>query len=397
MRLLKNLLFSVFLLLPCGYLQAEESAVSFHTPFSKKLENQMQKNGQVRANPGMGRFAFMRFYFPTNTVREEPGVWAKLKGCETDTLVRAQAIYLFNMYVSTAAYKEDVPGSLTVDYVGVLDGFHRCANGFAVKDAVSFYQKHQREIQALLKQFFDRRGLSGYEMNRLDNQAREKAFLKVLVNSVVADKKYPGYRASGASRLTGANNGVEVNILKDFLQRALRNGSNKFVFFEQREVFGPEFDTPIAHQKVQTHTICRGANEECAACSYLLGREMCAEITAKHRNWGLMRIYRITAKPMRGGLKAADRSGHFTLANGKKSVPWDYHVATLVLMNLDGKYTPYVIDKFLAGFNPISPNAWFSKFALSETFFLITPFERTEQMEERFYRKDSKGRDVRAF
>ncbi len=374
------LLLGVFLL-SSGSLFAEGQSTELHTPFSKKLEAAVQKNTQVQQNPGVGRLGFMRFYFPNNTVEQEPGFWARFQGCSDDTLVRAQAIYLYNMYVSTAAYKEDIPSSLTVNYVGVLDGFSKCARGFDVKDSVSFYKKHRTEIKSLLKQFFARRGLPAYQPNDIQNDVREKAFLNLLANTLALEGRFPVYRATKNVRLNGPFNQQDVALLRQFLQRALAVGRNKVISFENRQIFGPQIDTPIAHMKAKNTVTCHPVNEECAACSYVLGREMCAEISAKHRNWGLMRIYRVVAQPLNGVLKTASGENRFTLADGKKAEPWGYHVATLVIMNLDGKYTPYVVDKFLAGSGPISPAAWFQKFSTRGTIFRIMPFQRNASSE----------------
>ena len=331
----------------------------------------------------MGRFSFTRFYFPNNKIAQEPGFWAKFEGCDTDTLVYAYAIYLYNMYVSTAAYREDMPAALTVDYVGALDGFSKCANGFDVTEASSFYTKHRKEIQTILKDFFAKRSLPAYALQDSANERREKAFLNILAHSFSLEKKYPTYKASNNTRLQGRMKESEISLLKNFLQRALAKGSRKVISYEQRQVLGPQLDTPIAHMRVKTHTICRSANEECAACNYLLGKEMCADISAKHRNWGLVRLYRVTARPLRGELKTASGTSRFTLANGTKAVPWSYHTAMLVILNLDGEYAPYIVDKFLAGIEPMAPQKWFSKFSLPQTVFMIEPFQRNEVAEQR--------------
>ena len=366
-----------------GFLFAEEQISAKRTPFSQKLEAHIGKDTYVKQNPGMGRLKFMRFYFPNNTVQQEPGFWDRVRQCDDDTLIRAQAIYLYNMYVSAAAYREDVPSQLTVDYLGVLDGFSRCKYSFDSADSASFYRKHKPEIKALLKQFFARHELPEYRTNDLTNDVRELAFLQLLVNMNVKRGTFPGYKATRNTRLVGSFRQQDVAILKQFLQRSLAKGRNKTISYEERQAFGPQWDTPIAHMRTKTTTTCRAINDECAPCSYLFGKEMCTEITAKHRNWGLIRIYQVTATPKHWKLKTASGSEQFTLADGSKASPWSYHVATLVIMNLDGKYTPYIVDKFLAGANPMAPNTWFQKFSLSETSFIIKPFQRNAASEKK--------------
>ncbi len=373
------------ILLLCPFvIGAKEAGECLRTPFSSLLEQQIQKKELVRQNPGMGRLPFMRFYFPNNNVQEKPGFWDRFEGCDTDVLIRAYAIYLYNMYISAAAYQEDIPSALTVDYLGVLDGFSRCANGFHAEKSVSFYRKHRPEIQAILKQFFAQHHLPVYQENNSVNEKRDEAFLNVLEKTFKVGGKNPAYRVLGKTRLEGTPSEEDRVLLENLLKRSLAIGNNQVIYFEQREAFGPELDTPLAHREARTQTTCRQVNDECAACSYFFGREMCQTIASKHRNWGFSRLYQITARPMKSGLKSSSGTDYFILANGQRSEAWDYHTATLVILNLDGKYTPYIVDKFLAGQKPISPNAWFKKFATSQTAFVITPYQRKKEIEERF-------------
>ena len=368
-----------FFLISTGFLFAEEQAVQTRTPFSQQLEQALQNRSTVRQNPGMGRLQFMRFYFPNNTVRPDPGFFQRLERCDTDTLVRAYAIYLYNMYVSAAAYREDVPAMLTVDYLGALDGFSKCARGFEVKDSVSFYQKHRKEIKNLLKQFFaDHKIFPAYKVADGTNNIREISFLRLLERTWAEDGLFPFYRANRNTRLVGSSNSQDVGILKQLLQRSLAKGRNRTIAFEQRE-----FEDGPRGPRTKITKTCRPVNEECAACSYLFGKEICAEVSAKHRNWGMMRVYTLEAKPKDFYLKTAAGSQQFTLANGKKAPNWAYHVATLVIMNLDGKYTPYVVDNLLGGNTPMTPNAWFQKFSPADTYFNIKPFQRLEVSEKR--------------
>ena len=358
---------------------ADEQTTPARTSFSQQLERAIQANSYVQQNPGMGRLAFMRFYFPINTVKQEPGFWQMTGNCDTNTLIRAQAIYLYNMYISTAAYRVDVPQILTVDYLGALDGFSQCANGFEIKNSVSFYQKHRVEIKKLLQKFFAvYKSLPAYQVNNNQNDMREKAFLNLLSNTFAFSKRFPVYRASRTTRLTGSSNQQDVGILKQLLQRSLAKGRNKTITFEERA-----FEDGPRGPRTKITKTCRPVNEECAACSYMFGKEVCAEIAATHRNWGFMRMYRVEAKPKDFYLKTAAGSQQFTLANGKKAPNWAYHVATLVIMNLDGKYTPYMVDNLLGGSNPMTPNAWFQKFSLADTYFNIKPFQRLEVSEKR--------------
>ena len=107
---------------------------------------------------GLSRFAWMRFYVPTDTLREEPGLLERLFSDKFEQQhQRALAFYLFNMYVSTNLYKEPNPPSLSLNYMGVLDGFELAQEPFDFARAAAFYQKHKAPVLAQFKKYLQAR------------------------------------------------------------------------------------------------------------------------------------------------------------------------------------------------------------------------------------------------
>ena len=353
------------------------------TEFAARLEQSMQRYAVVRQNPAMGRMFFTRFYIAVDNVQKKPGFWAKLTKCDTGVLIDAYAIYLFNMYVSTAAFREDMPEKLTVDYIGALDAFYQCPTGFNVKGSNAFYKKYRAVIQQTLREFFAQSQLASYQVNLKENTRREEAFIALLARNNAIDGKYPVYVPTAEpTRFHAPVRENELALLKEALQKSLKKGESKGMRFEESDPLA-SMDYSVVNRNAK-RTVCHPANEECSACSYLLGQELCAKIAAREKNWNFVRLYSTIAHSATSHpLRTASGEINFTLADGTKAKPWDYHEAILVVMKTDGRYTPYVIDKFLAGEEPVSPRMWFAKFSPMETAFLIKPYRREEKMENR--------------
>ena len=355
---------------------------SYRTPFSNALESRLQTHAYVRENPGMGRLSFMRFYFPTNEVKEEPEFFEKLFSI-TDTAchVRATAFYLFNMYVSTAAYRVDMPGKLTLGYVGVLDGFAKCQDPFDWNEAEDFYQQHQQDVQHWLQLFFHKAGLPAYTPQNKQNATREKAFARLLKT---ADKhgKMAGYRWTGKSYLKGNPRVQEEALLRVRLEQALFSGRDKVVTFTQGAATLEDFDVHTARKRNRQERTYRYVNDECNYCSYMFGKQFCQEVAEQRRNWGYLRLYKITAYPVKSEFLIPAIGNRFVQADKRIAPPWRYHTATLVVMDSGKHYTPFVVDSFLAGDNAQTLDKWAQHFAGNETFFEIVPFERSAEVEE---------------
>ena len=121
------------------FLTVSAAAGSFRTPFSDSLENRVRGLSPVLQNGGAGRLAFVLYFPPYDRMPEEVSFWDKLFGTgEEQKQIYATAVYLFNMYISTAAYGEDVPSRLTTDYMGALDAFGRIRTMYKTASAYLF-------------------------------------------------------------------------------------------------------------------------------------------------------------------------------------------------------------------------------------------------------------------
>lgn len=364
----------------CGVGFARESG--YRTPFSSALEKAVRMRRSVQKNPGMNRLYMMRFYFPSGQVPVGPGFWERLFDVGvTDQHVRATAFYLFNMYVSTAAYATDVPGKLTFNYLGVLDGFGMARRPFDASKAASFYQEHKKEIKAWLTEFFAKAKLPAYNARDPLNDRRELAFLQVLARSAHPAAPGGGYRLAEKNLLRGAVNVADKELLAKWLRRAVAQGRRQVVVFEQPQPDLSALDTKIKPFKSTMQRLYRYVSDECNYCSYLFGRYACEAVASRSANWGLMRIYRVVARPASGEFLRPAQGEHFVLADGASAPPWRYHTATLLIMNRDGRFTPVVADKFLTGESPAPFEEWVKKFSAPHTVFSAVPFTRSERVE----------------
>lgn len=379
----KNLRFVVPAVLAavlCGVGWAQEGG--YRTPFSSALEKAVRMHRSVQENPGMNRLHMMRFYFPSGQVPGSPGFLESLFNVGvTDQHVRATAFYLFNMYVSTAAYATDVPGELTFNYLGVLDGFGVARKPFDAAQAAAFYQEHKKEIKAWLAEFFAKGKLPAYDVQDPLNDRRELAFLQVLARSAHPAAPGGGYRLAEKNLLRGAVNVADKELLAKWLRRAVEQGRQKVVVFEQARPDVAALDTKVKISRSKMQRLYRYVSDECNYCSYLFGQCVCNEVASRSENWGLMRMYRVMARPASGEFLRPAQGEHFMLADGTPAPPWRYHTATLLVMNRDGRFTPVVADKFLTGVSPAPFEEWAKHFSASHTVFSAAPFTRSERVE----------------
>lgn len=382
MRKFTRLFISVFLaaVLP-GACFAQESGS--RTPFSSALEKAVRMHRGVQENPGMNRLQMMRFYFPSGQMPGKPGFWESLFNVGvTDQHVRATAFYLFNMYVSTAAYGADVPGELTFNYLGVLDGFGVARKPFNAAQAEAFYRSHKQEIKAWLAEFFAKSNFPAYDAQDPTNDRRELAFLRVLARSSHPGSPSGAYRLAQNNFLRGAVNVADKELLAKWLRRAVEQGERKVVVFEQAQPDLSSLDSKLKISKSKLQRLYRYVSDECNYCSYLFGCRVCDEVASRPASWGLMRVYRVMARPASGAFLKPAEGERFMLADGTPAPQWHYHAATLLIMNRDGRFTPVVADKFLTGASPAPFEEWARKFSAPHTVFSAAPFTRSERVEE---------------
>ena len=354
------------------------------TGFSHILEQKIQASRRIQRNPAWGRLVYMRFYSPSNTVHAEEGFWKKLLASSSEEQERAVAFYLFNMYVSTASYKEYVPQTLTLDYLGVLDRIS-LIKGFDVRNAEKFYLEHKEQIKTYLQELFASHSFFPvYHTKNEVNDIREMEFMRLLSQAPLLGGK-PSYLLPVSNRLQTTAFERDINKMSKLLRQAIADGIGKIVTFETPQLRPEDIDggglSPRTPRTVKTY---RYANEECTYCSYLFGRQVCETVAAAKKDWGSTRVYKIIARTEEEEfLKSSSPNGKFIQADGTVALKWRYHTATLVVVNLSGEYTPLVADKFLAGEQAILLTDWLQKFS-KDTIFFAVPFFRKQEMENSF-------------
>lgn len=329
---------------------------------------------------------------------EEDGFFVKLFGIgKTDREAHCTAVYLFNMYVSTAAYGEDVPSRLTTDYLGVLDSLGSCRTLYKAADAEKFYEENKQEIKKEMVPFFNYIH-AAYNPEDPANDRRELAFMRLLARTPWYRSR-PAYYASLASRLKGSVSKTDARFVEEQLRRSLAQNRNKVVTFERASVRGEDLDRKIGIKSSNVERTYRCVNDECEYCSYEMGKLVCrTEAASSGRSRSPMRVYKITASPLLPGNPLRPAQGtRFTLASGETAPKWNYHTAILVVMKNSGQYVALVADKFLAGAEPVPLNRWLQAFYPADTMFSILPFERSQEVEDAIKMVESRqGNNIKA-
>jgi len=347
--------------------------------FSQQLSAFVQNRPGMQESPAVARLALMRFFVVNNNVQHTQNTQDK----QDDAQVRAMASYLVNMYVSAAAYGVDVPAKLSLDYLGVLDAFSRLLNPLDFSKAESFYNKHRTEIQQYLRVYFKQAGLPAYMPEVPSNEARERAFIRLLTQVPVRRTQfYPAYLFPTGHLLPTQVPQEAVDFVAQALKNAQQAGENKVITYEQVSISLEDLDFKFTHSHSNKQCTYRCINDECAYSSYMLGKEMCKAVQEHQAQYHSARVYQITAYAQPCGYVQPAKGDRFTLANGQTAPQWDYHTATLVALKSDGQYTLLVADPFLEGDTPVTLGQWIRRFAPDKTIFTVVPFVRSQTVED---------------
>lgn len=360
--------------------------------FPDLLEKRIQAESFLRSNPAMNRFRYMRFYVPNDTVQKQDGFWDSLfdTGIEQEH-IRATAFYLFNMYITSAAYRQPLPAHLTLNHLGVLDSFVLSKKPFNFSDASFFYSKHKDEIKKILSYFFDRQGLISY--NGLDSMSdkAEMEFMKLLERTPQRNHK--------AVYMMPKQNLLQSFLIEDLskrlgetLKKAIAEGREKIVIYKEANLKLQDLDTKIRPHKSGINYYYRCVNDECSACTYHFGKILCQRISAEQERWGDLRVYEITAYPENHDFLRPVEGRRFVLADGTSAPVWKYHTAMLIIGNTSEGYSPMIVDKFLAGEEPLSLEKWLKMFSV-KTVFTVIPFIRREGVEKQIVEPTSRGKN----
>lgn len=331
----------------------------------------------------------------SNEVQAEPSVWDTIAGLfsskDKNEKIKAVAAYLYNIYITDAVYKKPLPPSkLDFNYIGVMDYLYR--SGGTEQNFPSFYADNQEEIKQQLAGFFKQKLNIAYSTADASNTALEKLFIQTLHRSKDAKRRY-GYSA--------AQNGLAQQAASDELvaqlkrQLALNKAKNNKLVSTYKEV---DMMAVVDHAKSNTvQYYYRPVNEECAVCTYSFCRDICAALPAKYDEWKILKVYTVFAYPQNGNfVKTAQNKDKFTDPATKKLYPqWDYHAASLLVLNKGYQVTYMIVDPMLIT-EPAPLAKWAEHFS-PDTNYLIGPFRRSEGIEKQILEKNKLSSDYKPY
>ncbi len=356
------------------------------SPFLSRLTQTLQQKNTVRQNPGMNRLNWMRLYFPSQESAWHDGFWTRLyKSFSDANKQRTVAFYLYQMYISSAAYGGEIPSRLTVNYLGALDALERLDERFDLRGVETFYQHNKPEIKTWLKRFFEQAHLLSYEVKDPRNDAVELRFLRALVNSAESPER-AGYALEPA-RWKSAVTKQDLAWLGQVQRQTTQESRQKVLLYEVDGI-----DLAIMHQASAyalqrgTQYLYRPAAKECAACSYLSCARICRQLgTVAPVGRRHVRLYQLQVHPRYGEFLQPAQAAAFHAPDGTEYPAWYYHEAVLVVIGRNGQYTPVVLDPFLSA-EPVPLEKWLSWFRMDDTLLYAYPFRRWNETEERLVR-----------
>ena len=361
------------------------------TPFLAQVSKSVRRSALVRQNPGMNRMRWMRFYFPSTTVAQKDGVWEKLyHAFNSKDEQRAVAFYLYQMYISAAAYGQ-MPGRyLTINQLGVLDGLEKLTTPFDVRNVQEFYEDHKPEIKAWLKQFFNKIGKTSYRTDDPRNDATERQFLQILANS--ADARGRACYLVETPKWKSALRKQDAAWLAQVLRGTEREIGRKVALYKMPKSSLAALDKRVGRMVGgQMSYLFRPAGQECAARAYLTGSGLCRQMKSQPaQGRQISRVYQLHLSPTDNEFLKPARGNRFRAPNGKVYPNWYYHEAILVVLQHANQYTPVVLDKFLSD-KPIVLEKWLTYFNPRMTIIYASPFQRWEETENTLVLPDKTG------
>ena len=138
---------------------------------------------------------------PSAALPQEPSLWDDFISLFTSEREEAKqkslAQYIYNMYIVDAAKGGQTPQYLTTEYTGVLDPLYRSSFKNAA-DIESFFKDNKAEIQALLKEYFQRNLHLTYNPKDKNNEYTLNRYIKILKDTYNRNKKLSYMYGAGA-------------------------------------------------------------------------------------------------------------------------------------------------------------------------------------------------------
>ena len=344
--------------------------------------NAVQLSTQAQQQTSNQRFRLLRYY-PVSLTPVTDTKDSQQKQ------IYAVAVYLYNMRRSLEVYQQKTPADLTLNFLGALDGFFRFDTPFSFAKGISFYQKHQQEIQQQVQRFFQESHTPYVPNAKLDI-----SLMQVLRSAPVFNKK-PGYYNPQYNKIMGTLSSQDEARITPLWQAAKREAAEKVVLFKQDTIPLQALDSPLLHSGSYVQYTYRWAKDECNYSSYILGKTLATHIKNHPDQWTNARIYLLTARPKEGRTLLPPKGGRFTLANGERALNWQYHtVILLIFQSAPGVFTPVIMDPFLGGNRYLTLREWLDKFKAGTVFF-AEPFQVKETLEKNVVIPSKvQGRDI---
>lgn len=340
-------------------------------------EQTLAQKIQQAPQAGLKRFNYLRFYVPSNTIPVKPGLWKRWFSSKIEQEhQRALAFYLFNMYVTTHSYKQPTPTTiLTLNDLGVLDGFMLCAEPFDFKNATTFYQKNKSQVHAWLKRFFSGHSFPWPRPAPQDYERWVKLLAKQPQRHCQAAYTWPLPNLLYSS--------VAQDIAAAFipvLEKAHQEGQQKVVLYDEPAANLEDLDSHLGPKKMNRKRTYRRVVDECNYMSYLVAKTLTQAVLNHPQTGRSTRIYTLTAYPAKAEFLTPSQGTRFKLANGENGLAWRYHTAVLAVVPENGFYVPVILDTFLGGMQPLSVQEWLSHFS-ANTVFTAAPFRPSQEVE----------------
>ena len=329
------------------------------------VERQIQTTRQQSQVAGERRFMYMRYYQPSDRFPAQTSNSTRGK-------IRALALYLVNMYVSSHVYSTPNPSALTLDYVGVLDGFEQEGKDFNFSRAVNFYKDHQEAVDELVNRYLEERSYP-WEKPTLQERIRWTALLQTIAGRSI----YAGARTWLNRTLTAEGE----KQLESVLKQTQPDLNRKVIVYDEPDLRLEDFDVHIGNHTYRRKRTYRWVKDECYYSSYLLAKQLTQAIVTSPSVWEHTHLYILTAEPTRDEFLTPAQGERFKLADGTYGLHWRYHTAVLVVFQQNGAYYLVILDRFLAGGKPVPLGTWLSHFS-SQTQFQAKPFVRSKKVED---------------
>lgn len=395
MKHFKNIFFAFVFAAVFFALSGFAAAAPAPTPaFPKYLQDKIAAQ-YPHSNPAALLFNLQLGMGATNNVQGEASVWDTIKGFITgkgdDDKIQAVAAYIYNIYVTDAVYKKAVPPmKLDFNYIGVMDYLYRMAG--QEYNYPQFYADNQEDIKKQLAQNFKQKLNIVYNTADASNTAMEKMFIHTLHRSKDSKRRY-GYVAAQGIAGEQAESAELVAQLKR--QLAVNKAKNNKLVSTYKEV-----DMMAVMDHAKTNTVqhyYRPVNEECAVCTYSFCRDICAALPAKYDQWRILKVYSVFAYPNNGQfVKTAQNADRFINPATQKIYPsWDYHAASLLVLNKGYHMAYIVVDPMLLA-EPAPLAKWAQLFA-GDTNYIIGPFRRSEGIEKQILEKSKLSSDYKPY